>query len=388
MLPDLLVLLSGLWTEALVVRWLWRRYAPHGRARTIIRAGAAFFACFLTFGFLLRFARVAISFAETFSPGWIRPWQGVVIGWALLSLPATLLLYGAGLGERAWRRLAPISSNPERRRFLKLVPTAAITAPAVALGYGVFIARDGLKLREQKIALADLPEDLHGVTIAQLTDIHLGDFVSRRQVERAVAIANETRPRIALVTGDLITTGEDPLDQCLDALQNLRAEAGVFGCLGNHEVYARVEAYVAREGARRGMFFLRQENTLLRFGNARLNLAGVDYQNIRQPYLAGAENLLVEGAFNLLLSHNPDVFPVAAAKGFPLTLSGHTHGGQVRVEILHQDLNIARFFTPFVDGLYRQDRSAIFVSRGIGTIGIPARLGAPPEVALITLVRG
>ena len=89
----------------------------------------------------------------------------------------------------------------------------------------------------------------------------------------------------------------------------------------------------------------------------------------------------------MLLSHNPDVFPVAARKGFPLTISGHTHGGQVRIEILGQDLNVARFFTPYVDGLYRRGDSSIFVSRGIGTIGLPARLGAPPEVALITLCR-
>ena len=90
---------------------------------------------------------------------------------------------------------------------------------------------------------------------------------------------------------------------------------------------------------------------------------------------------------NLLLSHNPDVFPVAARKGFDLTLSGHTHGGQVRVEILRQDLNLARFFTPYVDGVYRETSSTIFVSRGIGTIGMPARLGAPPEVALLRLCR-
>ena len=99
------------------------------------------------------------------------------------------------------------------------------------------------------------------------------------------------------------------------------------------------------------------------------------------------KELVRPDAFNLLLSHNPDVFPVAARKGFPLTISGHTHGGQVRVEILQQDLNVARFFTPYVDGVYQENGSSIFVSRGIGTIGMPARLGAPPEVALIRLWR-
>ena len=157
--------------------------------------------------------------------------------------------------------------------------------------------------------------------------------------------------------------------------------------MGNHEIYTGTEDYVTFQGALFGMRMLRQNNQLLRFGTARLNLAGVDYQPKTAAYLADAEKLIEPDAFNVLLSHNPDVFPVAAKQGFQLTIAGHTHGGQVRVEILRQDLNIARFFTPYVDGLYRRDDAAAFVSRGIGTIGIPARLGAPPEVALLRLRR-
>jgi predicted MPP superfamily phosphohydrolase len=97
--------------------------------------------------------------------------------------------------------------------------------------------------------------------------------------------------------------------------------------------------------------------------------------------------MIEPGVFNVLMSHNPDVFPVAAKQGYDLTISGHTHGGQVRVEILREDLNVARYFTPFVDGLYEEGGRSIFVSRGIGTIGLPARLGAPPEVALLRLCR-
>jgi predicted MPP superfamily phosphohydrolase len=200
-------------------------------------------------------------------------------------------------------------------------------------------------------------------------------------------MANETRAHIALVTGDLITTARDPLDSCLDGLKTLRADAGVFGCMGNHEAYARVQQYVEQAGARQGLRFLRGHSQLLRFGDARLNLAGVDYQPLRSPYLRGAEKLTAPTAYNVLLSHNPDVFDVAARQGYDLTISGHTHGGQVRVEILGADLNVARFFTPYVDGFYSKNRAAIFVSRGLGTIGIPARLGAPPEVTLLRLCR-
>jgi predicted MPP superfamily phosphohydrolase len=200
-------------------------------------------------------------------------------------------------------------------------------------------------------------------------------------------MANETRAHLALVTGDLITTFRDPLDDCLDILAQLRADAGVFGCMGNHEIYANAEAYVEREGARRGMLFLRSAAAPLRFGNAVLNLVGVDYQRLRRRYLVGAEKLVVPGALNVLLSHNPDVFPVAARQGYDLTIAGHTHGGQIRVELLSADLNPGRFFTPYVDGVYRRGPASIVVSRGIGTIAVPARLGAPPEVSLVRLCR-
>jgi predicted MPP superfamily phosphohydrolase len=189
------------------------------------------------------------------------------------------------------------------------------------------------------------------------------------------------------VTGDLITTFRDPLDDCLDILAKLRADAGVFGCMGNHEIYAGAEGHVERVGARRGMRFLRSAAAPLRFGKAVLNLAGVDYQRLRRRYLVGAEKLVVPGALNVLLSHNPDVFPVAARQGFDLTIAGHTHGGQIRFELLSADLNPGRFYTPYVDGVYRRGPASIFVSRGIGTIALPARLGAPPEVALVRLCR-
>ena len=94
---------------------------------------------------------------------------------------------------------------------------------------------------------------------------------------------------------------------------------------------------------------------------------------------------MVPGAVNVLLSHNPDVFPVAARQGYDLVLAGHTHGGQVTVEILDPFINPARFFTPYVYGLFRWGNSAAYVTRGIGTIGIPTRIGAPPEISVLRL---
>ena len=332
----------------------------------------------LLLGFLLRFARVNRHFSH-----WWPSWgSGIALVWAFLSvwLVAALVISRWGLRVRA-------GHSPARRRFLNMARTALFCTPAAITGYGVFIQRLDLSLREQDLKFPDLPEDLHGLRLVQVTDIHLSPFLSERVLARAVDIANETRAHLALVTGDLISTRNDPLDACLAQLSRLRADAGIFGCLGNHEIYADAEDYVEKQGARLGHRYLRHRAESLKFGTATLNLAGVDYQRSGKPYLVGAGRMVAPGAFNVLLSHNPDVFPVAAQQGYRLTIAGHTHGGQVRVEILRQDINIARFFTPYVDGLYRRGSAAVFVSRGIGTIGLPARLGAPPEVNLLRLCR-
>jgi predicted MPP superfamily phosphohydrolase len=390
--PDLIVVMLALIGQTLaawcILRQMTRRRTggPSRGMRWSIVAGTGFSLAAVAFGYLLGFARVRRHF-----PGSWPDWEsGLAMMWALLFLSWLAGFAAVQVSSRVFSKFAARTGrqhNPERRHFLRTAQAVVVAAPPAVLGYGVFIARNRLVLREQNLEIPGLPADLHGLRLVQLTDIHLSPFLSREMLERAVAMAYETRAHVALVTGDLITTRKDPLDDCLRVLAGLRSDAGIFGCLGNHEVNANAQDYTEREGARRGLRFLRQAAAPLRFGDSTLNLAGVDYQKTRQPYLVGAEKLIVPGTFNVLLSHNPDVFRVAARQGYSLTLSGHTHGGQIRTEILRADLNAARFYTPYVDGVYREGAAAIFVSRGIGTITVPVRIGAPPEVALIRLCR-
>ena len=303
---------------------------------------------------------------------WLRYAAIFFAAWTLYSIPIVLGLF--------WTR----NHRPERRRMLKAAASLAIVAPPV-LTAAAFIRREELTFREVDIIIPGLPKDLTGLRLVQLSDIHLSPFVSEQLLARSVDMANETRAHIALVTGDLISRGGDPLDTCLHHLGRLRSDAGTIGCLGNHETYAGSEHYTTVEGAKLGMRFLRHQSQPLHFGDSLLNIVGVDYQRRGSRYLVGADRLIVPGATNVLLSHNPDVFPVAASQGFDLTIAGHTHGGQVNVEILEQNVNIVRFFTPYVYGRYVRDGRSLFVTRGIGTVGAPARLGAPPEVALIRL---
>lgn len=275
--------------------------------------------------------------------------------------------------------------SPERRNFLVASRALVLASPVVVSGYGVFVQRDSFRVREVKIPVRGLQKDLDGLRIVQLSDIHLSPFLSEKEFARAVDMANETRPHLAIVTGDLITTYRDPLEACIRQIARVRADAGTLGCLGNHEVYARAEDHATRMAARYGIRILRSQAEVLNFRGQPVNIAGVDYQKMYGEYLVGTGQLIRPGMPNILLSHNPDVFPKAAEEGFDLTISGHTHGGQITVEILNQNVSVARFYTPYVYGLYREGDASVYVTRGIGTVGVPARLGAPPEVALIRL---
>ena len=125
----------------------------------------------------------------------------------------------------------------------------------------------------------------------------------------------------------------------------------------------------------------------LRFGAANLNISGVDFQQTRKPQMKGVGQLVVPNEFNLLLSHTPSVFPAAQSQGWDVVVAGHTHGGQLNLELFGEQLNLVRIFTPYTYGYFAEGRSHLWVSRGLGTVGIPARIGAPPEVVLLRLVR-
>lgn len=338
----------------------------------------AFFKYLRWFSAIVLLLGAAVNFALNFEPSlhestvWFR---GGTLTWGLAILGAALIA-----------RFLPSADNhqPGRRNFLKTAGMAAVAAPLVLTGTAA-IGRNRYSLNEIKVVIPNLPKDLHGLRIVQISDIHLSPFLVESDLARAVDLANETKAHIAVVTGDLITAAGDPLDQALRQVARLKSDSGVYGCHGNHEIYAGAQEYATIHGTRLGIKFLRGAASSLQFGSSYLNLAGVDYQSMRGPYLVGAEKLTKPGNVNVLLSHNPDVFPVAKEFGFDLTLSGHTHGGQINFEILEQNLNVARFITPYTRGLYTEETSSLYVSTGLGTVGVPVRFGAPPEVALIHL---
>jgi predicted MPP superfamily phosphohydrolase len=344
------------------------------------KAGVFVFDGLLLIGYALSISDVA---ARLHAPGNLSLILGAGTLAYLITASAVWVLYSLFLPLR--RRLSP-PVDSGRRQVLNAAFGAVLAAPFAAMAYG-FVSRTDFHVKEIDLPVPGLPVDLEGLRILQISDIHLSAFLSEVEFARAIDASLELHPHLTVITGDLISSRGDPLDGCIRQLARLKADAGVFGCMGNHERYARCENYTKQAAARVGIRFLRMEAQPLRFGESILNLAGVDHQSLagKQLYLRGAEKLIAPGAVNLLLSHNPDVFPVAARQGYNLMLAGHTHGGQVTVEILDQAINPARFFTPYVYGLYRRGAFTAYVTRGIGTIGIPARIGAPPEISLLRL---
>jgi hypothetical protein len=336
--------------------------------------------------------------------------------WLHATKPAASLQTSTGASSAPPELVA----DPGRRYFFRAATAAAGAAPFLTAMYGFAAERLNYQVRRVEIPLPNLPPALDGMQIVQLSDIHLSSYMSRKQVRRAVDMASNLGADLAVVTGDLITGMGDSIADCIDEIRHLRAPLGIWGCNGNHEIYARAEDEAGFLYAQAGMRLLRQENAQIAFKGAQFNLIGVDYQRERssrgqrQQTLAGVETLVRRDMPNILLSHNPNSFNRAAELGIELSLAGHTHGGQIQVEILDHRLSPARFMTDYIAGLYQRPLfapapngntrssnarldlslgarhaplSSLYVNRGIGTVGAPVRLGVPPEISLLVLHR-
>ncbi|MGB6250069.1 MAG: metallophosphoesterase [Terriglobales bacterium] len=299
--------------------------------------------------------------------------------------------------------------SPSRRAFFQYAAVLAGGFPFLAATYGFAAGRLRYTVERVDVPIANLPPELDGLRIAQLSDIHIGDYMPPHEIARAVDMANSLEPDISFVTGDFISSEGDPLDTCITELSRLRAPLGVWGCNGNHEIYAGVEDEAERLFRVKGMRLLRAAAVVVEHNGGRFNLLGVDYQRDHMtsgertgPMLQEIEHLIRRDIPNVLLSHNPNSFHRAAELGIELSLAGHTHGGQVKFEIVDHSVSPARLISPFVAGLYRLpmptnagpgsannglQKAALYVNRGLGTFGFPVRIGVPPEITLLTLRR-
>jgi len=217
--------------------------------------------------------------------------------------------------------LEDIVPDPSRRTFFRTASVVAGAAPFLGVMYGFAAERLRYELHRVEIPINNLPAALDGLQIVQISDIHLSAYMTRESVRRAVDMANEVGADLAVVTGDLITGMHDSMWECVEEVRQLRAPLGVYGCNGNHEIYARAEDLAERLYRQAGMKLLRRENAIIHYKGAQLNLIGVDYQRERGPsgrkqqMLPNFDPLVRRDMPNILLSHNPNTFNRAAELG-------------------------------------------------------------------------
>ena len=272
-------------------------------------------------------------------------------------------------------------------------PLVTATAQLV-VGLAVFVTLVGLagarrraRIVSVEVPLENLPPELHGFSIAQISDVHVGSQIKQKYVDAIVDAVNGLDADMIAVTGDLVDGSVRDLSRHVAPLGRLSARHGTYLVTGNHEYYSGEPAWTA-EFRRLGLRVLLNEHVVVRHKGAPLVVAGVtDYSahhfnpEQRSDPVAALWGAPADAAAKILLAHQPRSAAAAASAGFDLQLSGHTHGGQFWPWNL-----FVRFQQPFTAGLHRLNRLWVYISRGTGYWGPPNRFGAPSEITLLRLV--
>jgi len=238
-----------------------------------------------------------------------------------------------------------------------------------------------LTVEKVEIRLEKLPKNLEGFRIVQLSDVHHSPFTHLDFIKRAVEIANELKPDMFVLTGDFVSHEPEYIAPVAKVMGTLESEFGSFACLGNHDHWTNAEL-VTSSLREQNIKVLINEGFRFAARDASFWLCGVD------DYMAGMTDLraALRGSFpdemKLLLAHNPKTLYRAARADIDLMLSGHTHGGQVKIRADEKRILPRR---KFASGLYRRRNTQVYVTRGIGTVVLPVRFGCPPEISLLEL---
>jgi len=334
---------------------------------------------------------------------YIAPWIAwQFLGWIFCGL-VTVYILGKAVGRfGAWAvrklRSPPTAEPPNRptalsRRQFLVRATYAYGAVGVGLSaYGIWNAERLPVITRRTLVFPDLPPGLNGLRIAHLSDVHAGIHMSEDKMREIVKQTNALGADLILQTGDMIDISQSFIPDYVRAFRDLSAPLGVVTCLGNHDRYTGEDA-VIRGVKEAGQVFVKNGVHVIERGGAALALVGID-----DPHAWRADDPQVEDidaalrvtppakdAFRILLAHRPGAFDGAAPRGIPLTLSGHIHGGQFYLPVV--GWSPGRLITKYVMGHFQNGSSQLYVSRGIGVVGVPLRVFVPPEIALFELRR-
>jgi predicted MPP superfamily phosphohydrolase len=255
------------------------------------------------------------------------------------------------------------------------------------IGWGIVRGRHAFELLEVPVRIPGLPRTLDGYTIAQVSDIHAGDYVGERELDEGLELVRRARPDLLVVTGDLVDFDPQLASLVARKLVRLAPRDGVYAALGNHDYYAGVGNVMSALHFAGVNVLVNEGVTIRAQDRGGFALLGVDDRGSGHygrggPRLDRALAMVPEELPRVLLSHQPptvDRWPGQVA----LQLSGHTHGGQINPGAVTMNM-----FFEYVAGLYTVGATKLYVNRGFGTVGPPSRVGVPPEVSRIVLIAG
>jgi uncharacterized protein len=265
-------------------------------------------------------------------------------------------------------------------------------AGAASAGYGAFIERKNLIVRRVEIPLARLPEAWDGLTIAQLSDLHYQPYWSADVIRHAIEVTNSLKPDVIALTGDYVTVpfrNRSPrklaweIEPCTALLRGLSAPLGVFAVLGNHDAESRPN-HISEVLASAGIRVLRNAAFPLERDGVRVWMVGLEDVLSGDPDVGVALKQVPASETSIVMVHEPDYADAVSKSPVDLQLSGHSHGGQIRVPVV-MPLYLPYMARKYPIGLYTVGRMKLYTNSGLGTIRVPIRLFAPPEVTLFTL---
>ncbi len=240
---------------------------------------------------------------------------------------------------------------------------------------------NSLSLEHVEIAIKRLPAKLDGLKIVHLSDTHHSPFTDLKHIERAVKVANRLRPDMFLLTGDYVSHERQYIAPVAAVLGRLKAKYGTYACLGNHDHWTDADLLTDLFRGE-GINMLVNEGFRFEARGASFWLCGVDDHMVGKTDVPAALKGSFPDEMKLLLAHNPIIFREAARHGIDLTLSGHTHGGQIKVRSDEKRVFTRRRIKA---GLHTRRNSQIYITRGIGTVVVPMRYQCPPEISLLEL---
>lgn len=262
---------------------------------------------------------------------------------------------------------------------------ALAAAPILISGYGASYASTGWEIEEVHLSLNPIrPFDVP-LKVVQVSDIHSGLFMTPARMRHCVEAIRRLEPDLFVLTGDFISNSVADLPPCIQEMARVESRYGSYAVLGNHDHWYGEPAKIIAAFEGEGIAVLHNAHRVVETDRGAIAIAGIEDLRVGRPDLHQALDNLNPTLPTILLSHRPEIFPQAAARNIALTLSGHYHGGQVKVSALGLSVSLAHLLSSYPEGLYRLRNSHLYVNRGLGTTGTPIRVNASPEITLFHL---